>query len=274
MKVPSARPDISEITEKDYEFSDVRKTEQEACCFYEYARESLAVRKEAEHLRNHRRRQRRPGKVPFTFKGTLVQQNLVMQLSFISAFPDAPFQLLTGTDRERIVKLPKLSHKIYRYGLFAQTPPLSLVSNEPRTSTLEMWEQTYRKRCPAVPNGAPIKFGFFAVNLGYNDDVLEEWFRQSLKTLRDIPILSDDPPRAKPPKPQRRGRQSFRDQLKRLGALRLRYCCKTFREAQALMKHYADRRSFNLACKGALKQFKNWFGWIDSEPPIHFTEGW
>jgi hypothetical protein len=134
-----------------------------------------------------------------------------------------------------------------------------------------------------VSDSEPIKYGFFAVNLKYGQSVLIEEFTGYLRYFEGKPRLEFPPAANKPVKSKPPGRKSVHDSLNALGAMRLRYYCAKFREAQEKMQALKDkpyglffqrRDNCNRACDSALRHFQKLFGWLDSAKPIHFTERW
>ncbi len=292
------KPGREQFTKADYDFSDVKESELLACNLYEYARESRAARNEVTAIRKQIRVAtgkaiRFSPRVQPLFHGPIL-----MRLRSVAGYPATPWQHLSNQDKEQLFRLFAEFPRILRYALTWHTPPLSLLNednirrpfflaasnvNDPATMTLDMWKQWYRKCHPAIADNDSIKFGFFAVNLKYGRPVLIEEFTGLLRHFEGKSVVEFPPsiekPKAKPP-----GRHSLRDPLNWLGAMRLRYYCDTFSEALKLMKvlraenpdaiFYARRDSHNRACDAALSHFQKHFGWLDSDKPIHFTDGW
>src|ERR1043166_7932703 len=109
MKTSSTKGELPLVPEA-YDFRDVGQAEQEACCLYEYARESRAVRKEVQSVIRQLKEPAPAGKtIKFSFEGSLIQSSIVMNLSLISGFPTAAFQLLSGRDRRVALRGPTVA---------------------------------------------------------------------------------------------------------------------------------------------------------------------
>lgn len=279
---------MNQFSKAEFDFSDVTKSELLACYFYEYARESRAARSEiAVERRQRLQRKGKPGQVRFGSRvRNLVQSHILMSVSLSSGFPNTPWRCLSDKDKQIPLKMVAQFPKVLRYFLTWNNPPLSFALNESGTTTLDMWKQQYRERLPAVSNTDSIKFGFFAVNLKYGHPVLLEEFGGYLRHFVGKPMFEFPPVAKRAVRDKPLGRKSLRDALNALGAMRLRYYCQTFSEAQEKMKScansengtaplfYADRRDFNVACTRAIASFQKLYGWLDSELPIHHTKGW
>ena len=117
----------------------------------------------------------------------------------------------------------------------------------------------------------------------YGHAILIEEFAKYLRHFEGKPMMETPPLEKETAKPKPSGRKSIHDALNALAAMRLRYHCDTFSEAEKKMLalrdkphgiFYGRRDNFNRACKSASKHFETLFGWIDQEKPIHFTKGW
>ena len=278
------------IEREDYDFSRVPKVELEACYLYEFARESRAVRRMVAQIR--RLPKVKPGAHNvINVAATMLQNQFLLLMSLASEFPALPWEEISGTSKQLLLELPeKISITRAHLKRVADPSPPLVFNFDPAITTLASAICGYQRQFPAVSND-PVKFGFIAINLKFNDeDVFIEAFTRNLKSwLRREPdrgwrILQKVT--AGERKPKSPGRHSFRDPLNALGALRLRAICTSFREAkkkmQSLQKNdnrlsYSDRRDFNFACERGLQHFQelsHLFGNSASELPIHYTKGW
>jgi hypothetical protein len=270
------KPEKRQLTEADYDFGEIKsKDELHACYWYEYARESRAAISEIAAVRMQKYQKKFSTRVQ---DPSYIQ--IFLSLSLVNGFPHTPWKNLSDIDRRMMLNMMFLRPHLLRYDATSQNPPLTFVWNESGTTTLDAWQKKIRDRLPSVPDSEPIKFGFFRVNLKYGHPVLIEEFEKKLRLMEGKAMLQY-PPLAKkkniPP-----GRKSIGDKLNALAAMRLRYLCGTFSEAQKIIQtlkkpngvFYANRHNFNRACKTAIKHFETLFGRLDSEKPIHFTEGW
>jgi len=214
----------------------------------------------------------------------LIHNTFLMMLSHTSGFPANAWNRISDKDKQIILKWFSTAHHITRYAETWHNPPLTFAGKEPETMSLEAWKKQCRERVPSIPEADPIKWGFFALNMKYPRRVLIEEFAKYL-THFEGKAMSETPPIEKElamPK-KLAGRKSLYDALNALAILRLRYHCASFSEAQGKMRplenkkngmYYRYRTSANRACDVALRRFKELFGWLDSENPIHFTERW
>ena len=272
----------NQITEADYDFSEVKPEELLACSWYEYARESRAVRNEIAAIRKQKGKAHPQLKLSPAVQ-TVWKTQILMALSRHSRFPDTPWRKLPEIERKRfivnaIANLPK--HE--RYAETSDNPPLTFDMNAPGTTTLEMWKQKIQSRL-RVRDAELVKYGFFAVNLKYGQPVLSEEFLGQLRHLEGKTILYE-PDEALPiakKTVKHPGRNNIRDTLNALGAMRLRHHCKNISEAQKKLSglknkehgmFYGSPYSFKRACDFALNQFQNRYGWLDPAKPIHFQK--
>src|SRR5687767_290746 len=97
---------LPKFSEADYDFSDVESSELEACCFYEFARESSAVISEVAGERKDRKK--RKGKTGTIKFGPRVQNNVqthfLFSLSLTSGFPGQPWRKLSQNEKVAILK--------------------------------------------------------------------------------------------------------------------------------------------------------------------------
>jgi hypothetical protein len=214
----------------------------------------------------------------------MIHNTFLMMLSHTSGFPTIAWNLISDKDKQIILKWFATAHHITRYEATWHNPPLTFASHEPEAMSLEAWKKQCHERVPSIQDTDPIKWGFFALNMKYPRRVLIEEFAKYL-THFEGKAMSETPPIEKEltiPK-KLAGRKSIYDALNALAAMRLRYYCASFSEAQEKMRplenkangmYYGYRTSANRACDVALRRFKELFGWVDSEKPIHFTERW
>jgi hypothetical protein len=271
----------------EYDFSIITsKSELNACLVYEYARESREVESKVKSVRRQsNRKDRKTVQLKFGCRvQNPVQSHIITTLSLVSGFPITPWTRLSENDKDVMQKMIYATKDVLLYHTTANNPPLAFATAEPGTRTLEAWLNQHQQRMPHDSKGDPIKYGFFAVNLKYGHVLLIQEFAKYLRAFEGKPMLEWPKPleanstRRKPP-----GRKSTHDWLNALGALRLRYHCKTFSDAKKLMNplkdkpcglYYARRDGFNRACRAATDHFKLIFGWLDLNKPFHFTEGW
>ena len=187
----SMKPKNSQFSEADYDFSGVKEGDElTACYWYEYARESRAAINEVAALREQRK-QANGKSVTVKYSPRVrnhFESNLVTHLSMVSGFPDTPWQSLSDTDRQNLLKLVAALPWLWRHVNTWHNPPLTLSKNEPGTMTLDMWKEQLRERLPQRPDGEPIKFGFFAINLKYAKPILIEEFKDQLKRFDGKPL--------------------------------------------------------------------------------------
>jgi hypothetical protein len=116
--------------------------------------------------------------------------------------------------------------------------------------------------------------GFVMVRLGYPVDEIVKRFRKWVLKWH---------PEAGKAAPEKRGRKSYRDRLNALGAMRLRFYCRTLNEAQKLVLplrekehglYYSDRTAWNRACNRAVGYFHEVLDVRETDLPIHYSKGW
>ena len=283
------KTDASQMCEADYDFSEVKPgNELEACFYYEYARESGAVMQEIDSIRKQTRQFKgRSGSHSYKFSSRVQGDMCVsalIALSYTSGFPKVAWHNLSEKDKQIMSKMAAVRPFEYRRSQIWHRPPLSFATNELGTTTLNNWKQKLIERLPAMAEAESVKLGFFALDLNYLQSELVEEFLIQVKILQGKPTVEFPPTvkksaRIKPP-----GRNSLRDKINALAAMRLRYRCKTFSEAKKRMlplkdkpygMFYERRDSFKRACDKASSFFQILFGRLDpSGRPIHFTEGW
>jgi hypothetical protein len=274
------------LTEADYDFSGVKSEELDTCDLYEYARESRVVRLRIENIR--KQREQMAGKTGLVMVGPtgqkMIHNTFLMMLSHTSAFPKNAWQLLSDKDKQVILKWFATAHHVTRYDETWNNPPLTFATHEPDTMSLAAWKKQCHERLPSRPDTDPIKWGFFTLNMKYGRIILIEEFAKYL-THFEGKAMSETPPIEKELSTPKKlaGRKSLYDALNALAVMRLRYFCASFSEAQEKMRplknkengmYYGYRNSANRACDFALRRFRELFGFLDSENPIHFSERW
>ena len=287
---------MSKLTEADYDFSDVPQCELSDCLHYEYMRESSAIISEVSKVRRQileemKGRNTKLGdtflrKIMFTkitgHPGFLFEAMILGILAGTETFPRLPWQKLSSFDKERLCNFPQKAAQIHNQKFREKNPMLLLdtIGKNPSLggATLDAWKAN---RIPKQYQKVDVQeletilvSGFFQINMRYTHPQLSAAFSDWLKT--------NHPEGEKEPQ-ERRGRNIQRDQLNALGALRLRFYCKTFTEAQTKMEplrkklngmFYGDRRSFNRACDTAMRHFRTLLKTSEKDFPIHFTKGW
>lgn len=288
------------IRSTEYDFRGVPDGEVWACVHYEYARESAKIAEYVERLREQLRERlpRRRGAVGKVFTAKLAFNRFTQTRSpqhdavFLAAlagragYPRVPWQDLKPEDREALKGLPGEAVEMQNAAVLRNYPVFIGEAVQDAGAldgmTLAAWVQ---KRTPPAYKEASvetrakyIRAGFFMVNLGYTPEQLVEEFKRWL--------FKRHPGASKPP-PEKRGRNSYRDRLNALGALRLRFYCLTLPEAQsqaARLKappqkkdhgpNYSDRTAWNRACSNAVKYFREVLDVKETDLPIHFCKGW
>src|SRR5258706_10929265 len=97
----------SPFTEADYDFSDVKSDELEACFFYEFSRESSAARNEAVSARNQINLSKgKAAQIKFGPRvQDLVHSHILMDLAITNGFPETPWRCLSDKDRRNFLKM-------------------------------------------------------------------------------------------------------------------------------------------------------------------------
>jgi hypothetical protein len=181
--------------------------------------------------------------------------------------------------------LKQLPSQVIYYSTFHR-PPVSFNQNAPGTATLDAWKQRYRSLHPTLTADdlTKIKFGFFAVNMEYDESLLIEEFRRHLFGLKQNSIgwlPSTLPPIPKAPPTKHPGRTGIGDALRALGAMRLCYHYGGFAAAKRKLNRipieekrhhvfYEHLESYRRARNSVVRHFQTLFGQLDSEKPIHY----
>jgi len=274
------------FTKADYDFSEVisksSKREQQACCWYEYARESAEARNIIAALRKQLKRLK--GKEGRLSGGVRIHnypyQIILANMSTCHGFPKTPWGCLSGKDKQPVLKMVRQLPLIQRLAENRRSPPLLLDLKSDWSTTLDSWIQRTNKDGPPVSGSESIRVGFFCLDLKCGHEAVIESFKNYLKSFEREPCVPFPSAAKKPSKSKPRGRQSIPDALNALAAMRLRYHCKTSAEAlekledTACMRLPKRRGSLNRACDHALEHFQKRFGEIDFAKPIHYTKGW
>ena len=296
VEAPRRAKGAATVSASEYDFSRVPDGELRACVHYEYARESANIAKIVEGLRTQFR-ERMPqgdGMVGKTFDVSLRFTRFTkthsqmhdgwyqMALAARKEFPRVAWLELKAKEREMLKGFPGSAvqmgndevHRKYPAFVGDPAPDAAAFADV----TLGDWEA---KRAPAAYRDATGEWrrkwllsGFFMVNLGYRPDDIVQRFRKWLLKRH---------PEAGKPAPEKRGRNSYRDRLNALGAMRLRFYCRTLREAQALAAplqkkehglYYSDRTAWNRACTRAVDYFHEVLDVKETDLPIHYSKGW
>ena len=286
----------SAISLSEYDFSSVPDGELRACVHYEYARESARIGKIVEGMRVRWREELPEGedvvgkKIGLPLDSTKFTEGhlpmhdawYVTALGGRDDFPRVAWGDLKAKDRELLKGFPGSAVQmgndevLRKYPAFVGDPAPDAAAFA--QVTLGGWEA---KRAPAAYKEATGEWrrkwllsGFFMVNLGYRPDEIVKRFRKWLLKRH---------PEAGKPAPEKRGRKSYRDRLNALGAMRLRFYCRTLSEAQKLAAplqkkehglYYSDRTAWNRACTRAVEYFHEVLDVRKTDLPIHYSKGW
>ena len=280
----------------EYDFSEVPDSELEACRYYEYLRESEGLVGEINRLKplfkdKVQGKELKAGQpINWNVWHTTVKHHSVCVLEAPIATklagrkhcPEFPWQKLAKADRAGLKDFPKRSEADVEASMLESWPALVMDLSDKDAAlgqlTLRDWaEKTASKLFP----GEVVSFenrivfsGFFQIFKSFSHARLIEAFRAWL--------VEHHPKGAGKPKVGR-GRNIVRDRLNALGALRLRYHCRTLNEAQQLIAplkmkpkgmRYSDRTAWNRACETAIQEFQTLLQPPPGHRPIHFTEGW
>jgi len=281
------------VSLSEYNFNEVPEKELAACVLYEYARESREIAATVENLREQLRQQipsedRQVGK-PVSFslkfrKFTKTYQSsyeglILTAFAGEAQFPTVPWQDLKS--KNRLIGVPEQAIRLHKRQIAKAHPAfIAEVIQEAQglaRVTLADWEAqrmpaAYRK-IPEAKLRPKLMTGFMMVDLLRPSTAILEQFRKWLFRRH---------PDASAPAPEPRGRNSLRDRLNALGAMRLRFYCRTLDDAQRLTaplrrKHgrfYSDRTAWNRACKRAVEYYREILDLPAGALPIHFSKGW
>ena len=269
----NVKPDISQFTEADYDFTNVPPTELESCLYYEYMRESEAIIQQVENLRLQLSKEAKRQGVKlnnsveswrnlnlvgwnFTVKKVTtsrvmnIEINTLLKLARIREFPNISWQKLSSSIKETLRHFPgKERHWLKTY------PPLVIetLANDPSLGdfTLISWLAKQRQQYKEAPlpeaeifcaltlpknyfeTGAPLTKFFASGFFRINLNYSQPKLRKAFNDW----LKENHPKIGKQP----RGRRSPSDQLNALGAMRLRFHCSTLPEAQKLIAPLAGK---------------------------------
>jgi hypothetical protein len=233
--------DANGLAREEYDFSDVPEKELECCLYYEYLRESEAIIAQVKNVRQQmwddvKHKNAKVGdklKLNLTFTKTTKSQGMIFEAVLISTlagsppFPDVPWQKLSSSSKKLLWDFPSRAGRMHDKFFLEEHPRLVLEAfskDAPALgdSTLNAWKaikmpKRYKKLSAETLDELLIS-GFFQINTVYKYEYLVEAFRDWLK--KNYPKGIDSPK-------ERRGRDTERDPLNALGALRLRYHCRT-----------------------------------------------
>lgn len=283
------------VSLSEYDFSDVPEDELEACVHYEYARESVKIVKFVEEMREQLLDgfPKGNGDLGKTFKlplkctkftkthESMYDGWILMALASRPGFPRVGWQDLTSDDRQILKAFPDQAVEMHNQDLVRQHPVFiaELVQDNCglAVQTLASWESDkmpalYRK-VPEDIRRPSLLTGFMMVNMLHSPDEIVARFKKWLLKRH---------PRANEHVPEKRGRKSPRDRLNALGAMRLRFYCRTLNEAQKLAgplrnkggMSYSDRTAWNRACARAVEYYREVLDLPENDLPIHFSNGW
>jgi hypothetical protein len=288
-----ARPAIEP---EEYDFSGVPKHELSDCVHYEYVRESESFLNEIKNLQSYffdeaKRQNLQVGEkldVKFTINITkresfMFAASIVARLAATGKFENLPWQKLSASVKQALHGLASKGIQNNTGHLLLEHPPLRLeasingVKSQPLAARIWMTDQQgckIRRKTPAViPEGFLVS-GAIHINSNYTQQQIVDCFHEWLRTNK---VGIEESPK------ERRGRHTERDKLNALGALRLRYHCRTLAEAQKLIlplalkrdaMQYSDRTAWNRACDSAIEHFHNLLQLPQDQLPRHFTKGW
>jgi len=278
-----------------YDFSGVPDDDLQPCVYYEYARESARITEAVDPLRKQMRERMNVNgakigaeySANFTFKkftkkhGSHYDAYFLLALAGCSGFPEKGWASLSEEDHRLLTGLPGGAIKMHNQHFQSKYPVfISEVlqdGNGLADSTLATWVE---KKTPLAMRKLPemrrhlLLSGFFMVNFLHSPEQIVDSFRKWLLKRH---------PRASEKVPEKRGRNSQRDRLNALGAMRLQFHCRTLSEAQGIAAplrskehglYYCDRTAWNRACKRAVEYFREVLDASPKDFPIHYSAGW
>lgn len=302
-----AAPARPAIDLAEYDFSEVPESELEACRYYEYLRESkvltgwikmfqATVKHELQNLPqpiSEGARQRidaGPYVAKYDVWGTgesggmkdMHQSHVINLLAKHQECAEWPWLKLPQEVRKTLENFPKQAEGLMEALLSAKIPGLAIhlpgkVAGVGDSAFKEWAEKGYAKFASKEKLHLGDVFfltGFIQIARSHSHATLLKAFAAWL--------VANHPTGADKPKPGR-GRNVARDRLNALGALRVRYHCRTLNEAQELVAplrskpkgmSYSDRTAWNRACEKAIQEFQTLLQSPPGHRPIHFTEGW
>lgn len=276
-----------ELRREDYDFCKVPANELKSCLYYEYLRESAEFIRQVEDVRRQFAKSQKwhcqnvIDGVGLTVRYTKITTHpaifemvLIVSLASAVEFPKIPWQRLSQTAKSYLRNFYDKAVRSNTKSFQRNNPALvfDTVAKDASVGelTLNNWTAKatpkHYAKIPIEVLGKYIISGFFQFNLAHSHSHLINSFRDWLRANHPQTEIKTS---AGP------GRRTERDKLNALGALRLRHSTKTFNEATAKMKPlYPDRRSFNRACKAALKHFHTLLQVRQNSLPIHSAKGW
>lgn len=268
----------------EYDFSDLPPQEYAGCEFYEYARESATIREEVLRVRERLLRAQENGSASVSIRkvsstiGVAYEAFIFHALAKYTDFPAVSWQQLGSEAKTFLKDLPlkaaAADWELFRSQVQALVLEPDLGKREISAMALGDWVKELNPRGFRKSPERRRRYlvsGFFHINFTYSVPELVGCFIKWVK--------AHHPEGLQKPK-EKRGRP--REGLNALGALRLRYHCRTLNEAQKVVAelkgkkgglYYADRKSWNRACDLALDRFDQYF-WVLKEDPLHFSGGW
>ena len=281
------------VSANEYDFTHVPEDELLDCIHYEYARESARIIKGVAELRRYFRELTTKKQIvdgqkfqiaPMVekFTNSYEVDYDVHFLLVLAGHPEFPaVAWLALTDRHTLKNFH--SDAVGKHNQeFRNRFPVFIADLAPENIglpalTLESWESKSLpplfKKLPETLRRRTMVTGFMMVNFSHSPELIMEEFKK---------WLLERHPSAHEPAAEKRGRKSPKDKLNALGAMRLRFYCRTLQEAQKTIAPlqkangmtYSDRTSWNRACKSAYKHFLEVLDVPEGDLPIHFTAGW
>ena len=234
------------IPAEAYDFSGVPDAELHPCVHYEYARESALIVAAIDPLRKQMRERisvdgAKSGaeySVNFTFRKFTKKQGLhydaffLLALAGCTGFPEKGWASLSDDDRRMLMDMPGGAIQMHNRHFLSEYPVfISEVvqdGNGLADSTLAAWVEKKTplamRKMAAEKRREWLLPGFFMVNFLHPPDRIVESFRKWLLKRH---------PRAAEKAPEKRGRNSHRDRLNALGAMRLQFHCRTLSEMES-----------------------------------------
>jgi hypothetical protein len=287
----------SAIDSREYDFSGVRDKELDPCVYYEYARESARIIQSVERLREELRQlpawNAKPGskfEVSFNFirdesskiRGTRFDMVFFLALAQAKEFPRASWRKLKSQEKRSFSQYSVRAREDHDSEVKRRNPPLVLEADQNgrglENLSLSTWAAQKANQCYGEildqTRRSLLLPGFFIVDLSQPPPMIEEEFRK---------WLIEHHPKGTERLPERRGRKSLRDWLNALAAMRLRFYCRTLKEAKAVTEGLRDKehgldysgcRSWDRACQRAVLRFRTVLGCEETDLPIHYSNGW
>jgi hypothetical protein len=203
-------------------------------------------------------------------------------LASIKDYPRVGWQDLNTESRRELKAFPALAVNMHNHQVLRDYPAFVVDSIQEDADwagvTLGAWETkrmpSYYREMPEEEWRPQLLTGFMMIDTSHEPEIIVERFRKWLLKRH---------PAAKKTKPETRGRKSYRDRLNALGAMRLRFYCRTLSEAQKVAAplrdkeqglFYGDRTAWNRACDRAAEYYREVLNLPEKELPIHFSKGW